>query len=224
LQLRLSTDRAQRWAGGVQFVGTVLFNISTFDALQAIAERRPGRPPDLDAGRARVDRVPGGQRVGVRRGAAAVAGVAARATSAGRSRTLNMVGSIAFGISAAASYVLSDDTLRDAQRANAGTFVGAICFLVGAALLIPDQVGAAADSRWAGPSAAERQAEEPCSSAGAVSAYDVCGAPRPARASARRRCSAAGRRRRPSPRPDAEQLELWRRSPAPACACRPRRR
>ena len=35
--------------------------------------------------------------------------------------------------------------LRDAQRANAGTFVGAICFLVGAALLIPDQADAPAE-------------------------------------------------------------------------------
>ena len=39
--------------------------------------------------------------------------------------TLNMVGSIAFGVSAVAAYVISDDTLRDAQRANAGTWVGA---------------------------------------------------------------------------------------------------
>ena len=57
---------------------------------------------------------------------------------------LNMVGSIAFGVSAVASNVMSDDTLRDAQRANLGTFVGALCFLVGAVLLIPDQAGDAA--------------------------------------------------------------------------------
>ena len=32
--------------------------------------------------------------------------------------------------------------MRDAQRANLGTFLGAVCFLVGAVLLIPDQEGA----------------------------------------------------------------------------------
>ena len=56
---------------------------------------------------------------------------------------LNMVGSIAFGISAVASHIVtSTDTMRDAQRANLGTFLGAVCFLVGAVLLIPDQEGA----------------------------------------------------------------------------------
>ena len=71
--------------------------------------------------------------------------------------TLNMVGSIAFGVSAVAAYVLSDDTLRDAQRANAGTFVGAICFLVGAALLIPDQVRAPAGGDEGNASSAAAQ-------------------------------------------------------------------
>ena len=59
---------------------------------------------------------------------------------------LNMVGSIAFGISAVASRVVtSTETMRDAQRANLGTFLGAVCFLAGAVLLIPDQHGAASD-------------------------------------------------------------------------------
>jgi hypothetical protein len=49
-----------------------------------------------------------------------------------------MAGSAAFGVSAAASYVIVDtDTLRDAQRANLGTFVGALCFLAGAILILP---------------------------------------------------------------------------------------
>jgi hypothetical protein len=136
LQLWLSTDRAQRWAGAVQLVGTVLFNLSTFDALQSSlsAEQADHRvwTPDVFGSIAFL--------------------VASALAYAGVRRpwlrwrpldldwsitTLNMVGSIAFGVSAAASYVLSDDTLRDAQRANAGTFVGAVCFLVGAALLIP---------------------------------------------------------------------------------------
>ncbi len=51
-----------------------------------------------------------------------------------------MGGSVAFGVSAAASYVIVEsDILRNAQRANLGTFVGALCFLVGAILVLPRQ-------------------------------------------------------------------------------------
>jgi hypothetical protein len=40
--------------------------------------------------------------------------------------------------SAIASFVLpSTDTLLDLPLANAGTFLGAVCFLVGAALMLP---------------------------------------------------------------------------------------
>lgn len=53
---------------------------------------------------------------------------------------LNMLGSIASGVSAVASRtVTSTETMRDAQRANLGTLLGAACFLVGALLLIPGQ-------------------------------------------------------------------------------------
>jgi len=41
-------------------------------------------------------------------------------------------------VSALASFVLpSTDTLIDIPLANAGTFLGAVCFLVGAALMLP---------------------------------------------------------------------------------------
>ena len=51
---------------------------------------------------------------------------------------LNMLGSVAFMASALASFVLpSTDTLIDIPLANAGTFLGAVCFLVGAALMLP---------------------------------------------------------------------------------------
>src|SRR5665811_1102933 len=49
---------------------------------------------------------------------------------------LNMAGSLAFGISAAASRIApASGELRNAALANLGTFVGAICFLAGAILL-----------------------------------------------------------------------------------------
>jgi hypothetical protein len=51
---------------------------------------------------------------------------------------LNMVGSVAFMASAIASFVLpSTDTLLDLPLANAGTLLGAVCFLIGAALMLP---------------------------------------------------------------------------------------
>jgi hypothetical protein len=53
---------------------------------------------------------------------------------------LNLLGSIAFGVSAVAAYVVpATGDLRDAARANLGTLAGAMCFLVGALLLLPDR-------------------------------------------------------------------------------------
>ena len=52
---------------------------------------------------------------------------------------LNLVGSIAFGISALEAHVLSSNELRNAHIANLGTFIGAICFLIGAVLLLPER-------------------------------------------------------------------------------------
>lgn len=51
-----------------------------------------------------------------------------------------MVGSIAFGVSAIASYVVpTTGELASLRLTNLGTFVGAICFLVGAFLLLPER-------------------------------------------------------------------------------------
>jgi hypothetical protein len=61
---------------------------------------------------------------------------------------LNMVGSVAFMASAIASFVLpSTDTLIDLSLSNAGTFLGAICFFVGAALMLPAWRASARSSR-----------------------------------------------------------------------------
>ncbi len=56
--------------------------------------------------------------------------------------TLNMVGSIAFMASALAAFVLEDGSLRNAELANSGTWVGGVCFLVGAIFLIPEEIDA----------------------------------------------------------------------------------
>ena len=52
---------------------------------------------------------------------------------------LNLAGSVFFGLSAIGAYVVSSTgELLNAALANAGTFLGAIGFLIGAALLIPE--------------------------------------------------------------------------------------
>lgn len=66
---------------------------------------------------------------------------------------LNMVGSILFMASALASYVVpTTDAVLDARVAVAGTFFGALCFLVGAALMLPAWRRALLPARSAAPS------------------------------------------------------------------------
>lgn len=140
--LRRATDRPEWWAGVVQLVGTLLFNVSTLLALQqalsATQENRRVWTPDMLGSIAFLV------------ASALVFADVRRPWLSWRARDLgwaiamlNMLGSIAFGISAVASRIgTSTETMRDAQRADLGTFLGAVCFLVGALLLIPDQEGA----------------------------------------------------------------------------------
>ena len=53
---------------------------------------------------------------------------------------LNLGGSIAFGVSTVASHVVpASDQPRNVTLMNLGTFVGALCFLIGAVLLLPER-------------------------------------------------------------------------------------
>ncbi len=53
---------------------------------------------------------------------------------------LNLAGSIAFGVSAIASKVIPDtDQVRNVTLMNLGTFLGAVGFLIGAILLLPER-------------------------------------------------------------------------------------
>jgi hypothetical protein len=52
---------------------------------------------------------------------------------------LNLVGSVAFGTSAIASYVTPSGQLVSLALTNLGTFVGALCLLAGAILLLPER-------------------------------------------------------------------------------------
>jgi hypothetical protein len=132
-----ATDRANWWANAIQFVGTLCFNVSTFHALAtnltaSESDKMVWRPDAYGSvcflvSSAIAYVVVGGRRL-CWQPRCPDWWIAA----------LNLLGSIAFGVSAVASYVVpATGDLRNAQNANAGTFVGAICFLVGAYLLLP---------------------------------------------------------------------------------------
>lgn len=127
--------RIDWWAALVQLVGTVLFNVSTFAAtrsgLSVDQQRHLIWAPDL-AGSicflvaswlaySEVNR-----------------GVWPRSdqSTGWRIAAVNLGGSIAFGAAAiGARYVGSSGEPANVALVNLGTFAGAVCFLVGAALL-----------------------------------------------------------------------------------------
>jgi hypothetical protein len=53
---------------------------------------------------------------------------------------VNLIGSVAFGVSAVAGYINpATGQIHNAERSNLGTLVGAVCFFVGALLLLPER-------------------------------------------------------------------------------------
>jgi hypothetical protein len=131
--------RVDWWATGVQLVGTLYFNVSTGVATQAdlsvqTAHQHVWRPDAIGSVCFLV--------------ASALAWFeVCHGWTAWRPRLwswwitlLNLLGSIAFGVSAVAAYVNpATGQLRNAERANLGTLVGAVCFLIGALLLLPER-------------------------------------------------------------------------------------
>ena len=98
-----------------------------------LADQRVWRPDALG-----FDRLPGRQRVGVDGRPAAIGDEDPTGRGTGGSRVANLLGSVAFGVSAVAAYVVpATDDVWNAELSNLGTLVGAICFLVGAILLMP---------------------------------------------------------------------------------------
>jgi hypothetical protein len=116
-------------AAAIQFAGTILFNLSTFGAM---SDSFGGRgdllvwPSDaFGSGCFLVSSV------------LAEIAVWGPLVPARRSATLNLVGSIAFGISAGAAYVIPDtDELLNASLATSMTLVGALCFFWAARVLV----------------------------------------------------------------------------------------
>jgi hypothetical protein len=124
------------WSSGIQFIGTLFFNVSTYDAMQegldADAYDRLVWTPDLRGSVCFL--------VSSYLACVAVSGLTARPHRTRESviATANLVGSVAFGIAALASYwVPSAGSVLDLAAANAFTALGGLCFLAGALLVLP---------------------------------------------------------------------------------------
>lgn len=128
------------WSNVIQLAGTLFFNVSTFHALQngldANEYDRLVWTPDW---RGSICFLVSGvfAYVVVRR---------ARWTRDWWIAFVNLLGCVAFGISAVASYVVpSTGSTIDLAAANAFTALGALGFLIGAVLLLPGDASPASD-------------------------------------------------------------------------------
>jgi hypothetical protein len=132
-------SRAPSWTSSwIQWIGTIFFNVTTLAALvevsgtSAVSNQVIWRPDAI-----------GSILFLVSSAIALMPDVRRHRHGYARNRSwtisaLNMLGSIFFGISAVGAYVVPDtDELLNAQWSNGGTFLGALCFLVGAWLVIP---------------------------------------------------------------------------------------
>ena len=118
------------WAALIQFVGTLFFNVSTFAAMWDELSARGAdlliwSPDALGSVCFLVASV-------LAELAVLHAGLLIR-----RSATLNLIGSVAFGVSAIAGYVVPDtDELLNASLATSATLLGALCFFWAARILV----------------------------------------------------------------------------------------
>ena len=144
LELRESTLRLGRWAAdpswwsaAVQFAGTLFFNLSTFEAMQdGLSTTQNNRlvwAPDVFGSTAFL--ISGVLAYRVANTARRRAG---RRNRDWRMAAVNLAGCVFFGISALASFIVpSSGSTLDLAAANWTTALGALCFLIGALLLLP---------------------------------------------------------------------------------------
>jgi hypothetical protein len=139
VQLVLSRPEGSiEWnSAAVQFAGTVLFNVSTGAAVWAHAvmeQRRLVWAPDATGSAAFL--------------VSAVLGVMAVVATVGRwvptspdwqAQWVNLIGCLAFGVSAIGGFVYETGSIADEAIANLGTFIGAVCFLGAALLVLPSE-------------------------------------------------------------------------------------
>jgi hypothetical protein len=118
------------WAAGIQFAGTLFFNVTTFFGMYHHFSTHTSNllvwSPDAF-----------GSTCFLVSSVLAEIAVLHAALQVRRSATLNLIGSVAFGISAIAGYVVPDtDELVNAALATSMTLVGALCFLWAAKILV----------------------------------------------------------------------------------------
>jgi hypothetical protein len=131
--------RIDWWATAVQLIGTVYFNVSTGVAMVSdlsaqAAHQHEWRPDAIGSVCFLVSSVLAWYEV-------------CHGWAAWRPRLyswwitlLNLIGSIAFGISAVAGYINPvTGQVHNAGRADTQTFIGAVCFLIAAVLLLPER-------------------------------------------------------------------------------------
>jgi hypothetical protein len=136
--LRIRHRRIDWWAAGIQLVGTVWFNRTTLSALlvglgAAPAHHPVWRPDALGS----ICFLVSSWLAWAEECHGPFAWRPSRISW--QITALNLAGSVAFGVSAIASYVTSSGQLLSLALTNLGTFVGAVCFLVGAVLLLPER-------------------------------------------------------------------------------------
>ena len=134
--------RLDRLATAVQFAGTLFFNVTTFASLNDTLDTQE-----------RIARVWAPDALGsvcfLVASYAALAAVCGRPWCRRRDdrgwriAALNLLGSVFFGISALTSYIVpGTGEVLDAEATNATTFLGSVCFLAGARLLMSGQAPA----------------------------------------------------------------------------------
>jgi hypothetical protein len=142
LELRQATLRrgarfgmdATWWSAAVQWIGTLLFNLDTYDAMQTgLSSQQEDRliwTPDVVGSACFLVSGVLAYRVAIHKG------------ERGRLRhmaVINLAGCVLFMVSAIASYVVPDTgSILALAAANWTTALGAACFLVGAVLLWPN--------------------------------------------------------------------------------------
>jgi hypothetical protein len=134
----MPSTRAECLSSAIQLFGTLNFNLSTGATLWAerVATRRHFVWwPDAAGSVAFL--------------VSGALGVAAVALTVGLVRVksrlwlaacTSMIGSIAFGASAIGAFITKTGSTEDAQLAQTGTFVGALCFLIAALLRLPKRL------------------------------------------------------------------------------------
>ena len=132
-------SRHPAWTSAwIQWIGTLAFNATTFWGLveatgtQSVANQVIWRPDAVGSVLFLVSSAIA-LRPDVRRHRHGHARDRSWAISA-----VNMLGSIFFGFSAVGAYVLpSTNEVLNSAWSNGGTFLGAVCFLIGAVLVVP---------------------------------------------------------------------------------------